>query len=128
MRDRASERHYAIKTFSKLQLTASPGGGRGGGGRGGGYGGEVERRITNVLTEKQTMLELAGHPFVLTLHATYHERESLHMLLELALGGELFRLMSFETLGEDAARFYVASLTLALQVSSPAVCEQPRRV
>ena len=49
------------------------------------------------------------------VHGTYADAKNLFLLLGVALGGDLYRLLGqFEKLSEKMARFYAGSLTLAL--------------
>ena len=65
------------------------------------------------MNEKQ-LLEMCDHPFLLRLAATFQDEEEIYMLLELALGGELFSVLrekgKFE---EPQARFYAACVCSA---------------
>jgi len=64
----------------------------------------------HVLNEKN-ILGMMDHPFVLRLVNTYQDAGELYMLLEIALGGELFTLLSKRApLKSTDARFYVASV------------------
>lgn len=68
-----------------------------------------------MLHEKQALDEL-HHPFVLTMIASYQDSTNLYFLVDLCTGGELFRIMEeLDKLPEGMARFYVGSMTLALQ-------------
>lgn len=67
------------------------------------------------LRRERDILGSIGHPFVIDLHGTYADERSIYLLLAVAIGGDLFRLM--EKLGrvpERVARFYVASLVMVL--------------
>lgn len=46
-----------------------------------------------VMSERAA-LDCAHHPCIIGLLATYYDKQHLYLLLELALGGELFALMS----------------------------------
>ena len=39
---------------------------------------------------EKNLLEMCDHPFLLRLAATFQDENEIYMLLELALGGELF--------------------------------------
>ena len=68
------------------------------------------------MLREKTALDDFHHPFIVALHATYQDPEHLYFLLDLAQGGELFRVMEqLDKLQEPMARFYTGSLTLALQ-------------
>lgn len=99
VRDRCTRRLYALKIISKKALVAK----------------NAVVRTASVLHEKHCLEEL-NHPFVLSLVSSYQDRENLYLLITIAMGGELFRVMEeFDKLTEPMACFYVASLTLALQ-------------
>ena len=69
----------------------------------------------HLLSERKIMTEL-DHPFVLRLFATFKNAKSLFMLLEVCMGGELFHhLDEVDIVDEEAARFYVASITLVFE-------------
>jgi cGMP-dependent protein kinase len=64
----------------------------------------------NIINEKK-ILEMMDHPFILTLAADYHDNAEVYMLLELALGGELFSLLQKKApLPDKEAMFYVAQV------------------
>ncbi|KAF4319397.1 hypothetical protein JM18_004238 [Phytophthora kernoviae] len=72
-----------------------------------------------VMREKQILLALPKHPFIVDLYATYQDSNSLYMLMELVQGGELFTLLHneefIETVDESSVRFYSANAVLGLQ-------------
>jgi serine/threonine protein kinase len=71
--------------------------------------------MTNVITEKK-MLTLMDSPYIIHLFATFKDDERLQFLLEPCLGGELFTLLRARgVFTEKAARFYTASVVLALE-------------
>ena len=97
--DTASRRGYALKAINKARLLAK----------------NAAVRTEALQREKQALDEL-DHPFIVTLHGVYQDEKRLYFLLELALGGELFRVMEhLDRLPEPMARFYIGSLTLAFQ-------------
>uniref|UniRef100_A0A7S0J4A9 cGMP-dependent protein kinase n=1 Tax=Calcidiscus leptoporus TaxID=127549 RepID=A0A7S0J4A9_9EUKA len=60
----------------------------------------------HVMHEKK-ILAMMDHPFILQLVATYQDKGELYMLLEVALGGELFTLLASKSpLPDQHARFY----------------------
>ncbi len=76
---------------------------------------EALKATENVLSERAILAE-TDCPFIVKLHATFKTRNFLFMLLEPALGGELFRALVNEgTLSEERTRFYVASIALAFE-------------
>jgi CRP-like cAMP-binding protein len=73
------------------------------------------KSMTNVITEKK-MLTLMDSPYIIHLFATFKDDERLQFLLEPCLGGELFTLLRARgVFTEKAARFYTASVVLALE-------------
>jgi CRP-like cAMP-binding protein len=67
-----------------------------------------------VLNEVAIMKQL-DHPLITKLHAVIQDRRYIYFLLELLPGGEFFSfLQTAGKLSEDKARFYAASVVLAL--------------
>lgn len=63
-------------------------------------------------------LETMSHPFITRLYTTFQDENNLYFVLELARGGDLFGVQSAQPnymLPESWARFFTASLTLALR-------------
>lgn len=97
-RDSDSRRHYALKIVTKRNLLAS----------------KASLRTQWLLREKQCLEELS-HTFIVELHATYADEKNLYFLFDLAIGGELFRILDrLGKLPETATQFYIGSLALAL--------------
>lgn len=85
---------YALKCMRKRQLIAL-------------------KQVEHVLNEKN-LLALCDHPFLINMVGAYQDGVELYMLLELALGGELFsRLRDLYRFDENASRFYAACVTSA---------------
>lgn len=67
----------------------------------------------HVINEKKIMEEL-NHPFILTFHCAMQDDNQIYFLLEVLLGGELFRTLRCEgQFPESWSRFYAASVMLA---------------
>lgn len=67
----------------------------------------------HVINEKKIMEEL-NHPFILTFHCAMQDENQIYFLLEVLLGGELFRTLRCEgQFPESWSRFYAASVILA---------------
>ena len=65
---------------------------------------------------EKAALEACRHPNIISLFATFSDEQHVYLLMELALGGELFALIEeMGALDERDARFYAASVTLALE-------------
>ena len=98
-RDEVARVYYAMKIITKRKLLQ--------------YKADV--RTEWLLRERRALCELS-HPFVVKLFGTYQDDEHVFLLLELAIGGELFRIMDrLVELPEAMSRFYAGSLVLALQ-------------
>lgn len=70
-----------------------------------------------VVNDEETILSMTCSPFVIRLFSTIQSDCHLHMLLELASGGDLLHaLYRYELFGDaDSAMFYSAGVALALQ-------------
>ncbi|KAL9188431.1 hypothetical protein ACHAXT_006809 [Thalassiosira profunda] len=67
----------------------------------------------HVVNEKKIMSEL-NHPFILSFHCAMQDEHNVYFLLEILLGGELFRTLRCEgQFPESWSRFYAASVMLA---------------
>lgn len=69
-----------------------------------------------VMSEKNIQL-MCDSPFIVKLHATYNSAQSLYLLLEAALGGELYATYAKKGLhgSEKHAKYYVAGTTFAFE-------------
>lgn len=68
----------------------------------------------SVVKEKQALAAM-DHPFIIRLEATYQDRDTLYMLLECCLGGELFALLDKQySLSLHQSLFYAACVFSAL--------------
>ena len=76
----------------------------------------VEQNLEDhVVSERDVMLML-DHPFILRLYNTYEDPRQVYLLLELALGGELFtHLRKCGCFDESTTMFYIGSVVLAFQ-------------
>ena len=71
------------------------------------------KQVEHVKNEK-ALLEQCDHPFLLRLAATFQDDEEIYMLLELALGGELFTVLrNANKFEEPQGRFYAACVCSA---------------
>ncbi len=72
-------------------------------------------QVEHVLAEKD-ILSLCSHPFIIKLEGAFMDDVKLYMILELALGGELFTLLHSREparFDEPSARFYAANVVSA---------------
>jgi len=71
------------------------------------------KQVEHVMNEKN-LLEMCDHPFLLNLAATFQDPDEIYMLLELALGGELFSVLRERIkFDEPTSRFYGACVASA---------------
>ena len=67
------------------------------------------------MNEKR-ILAMCDHPFLLNLAASYQDEDELYMLIELALGGELFSILRERNkFDEPTSRFYAANVCAAFE-------------
>jgi len=86
-----TDKSYALKCMRKAQVVQT-------------------KQQQHVMHEKKILSQME-HPFILALVATYQDAGELYMLLEVALGGELFSLLAKRAPLPDAhARFYSAQV------------------
>lgn len=89
---------YAQKQFRKASIT-------------------VHKKLVDQTKTERTVLESVNrHPFVVKLFYAFQDHEMLYLILEYALGGELFNYLAMERMfDEDVAAFYMAEMVLALE-------------
>lgn len=74
-------------------------------------------KIKRVLAEQEILASL-NHPFIVTLYHSFQSEDYLYLCMEYCVGGEFFRALQSlpgKCLPEDAARFYAAEVTAALE-------------
>jgi len=92
----ATNTPYALKCMRKGQIIAL-------------------KQVEHVMNEKN-ILAMCTHPFLLTMAASYQDADELYMLLELALGGELFSILRDKVkFDEPTSRFYTANVCAAFE-------------
>ncbi|KAK5972188.1 3-phosphoinositide-dependent protein kinase 1 [Trichostrongylus colubriformis] len=81
-----------------------------------------EKRVASVHREKRVLARLSStehqHPFVVTLYATFQDRDNLYFVLSYAKHGDLFRIMlkkPEKLFSLEESRFYAAEVLSALQ-------------
>ncbi|KAJ8501474.1 hypothetical protein ONZ51_g619 [Trametes cubensis] len=98
VREKKTGKLFAMKVLSKKEM--------------------IERKkIKRALTE-QEILATANHPFIVTLYHSFQSENYLYFCMEYCMGGEFFRALQSrpgKCLSEDAARFYAAEVTAALE-------------
>ncbi|RYP84997.1 hypothetical protein DL770_005126 [Monosporascus sp. CRB-9-2] len=74
------------------------------------------KQIDHVRHERQILGDVAGHPFITELIASFSDHDSLYMLLDYVPGGELFSyLRRHRRFPEEWARFYASEIVLVLE-------------
>ncbi|OAQ68425.1 protein kinase DC2 [Pochonia chlamydosporia 170] len=74
------------------------------------------KQVDHVRHERAVLADVAGHPFITNLLASFSDHDSLYMLLDYVPGGELFSyLRKLRRFDEPAARFYAAEIVLVLE-------------
>lgn len=90
----AKKEAFALKTLQKGQLV-------------------YYKQVEHVVNEKR-ILKMCFHPFILKLEGTYATKNQIYMLLEVALGGELFTHLRQENkFPVEKATLYAAMVTSA---------------
>ena len=74
------------------------------------------KQIDHVRHERAILAQVAGHPFITNLLASFSDHDSLYMLLDYVPGGELFSyLRKLRRFDERVARFYISEIVLVLE-------------
>ncbi|KAJ5488915.1 Serine/threonine-protein kinase nrc-2 [Penicillium diatomitis] len=98
VREKKSSRLYAMKVLSKKEMIK-------------------RNKIKRALAE-QEILATSNHPFIVTLYHSFQSEDYLYLCMEYCSGGEFFRTLQTrpgKCITEDAARFYAAEVTAALE-------------
>ncbi|KAL3470937.1 kinase-like domain-containing protein [Aspergillus californicus] len=98
VREKKSTRLYAMKVLSKKEMIK-------------------RNKIKRALAE-QEILATSNHPFIVTLYHSFQSEDHLYLCMEYCSGGEFFRALQTrpgKSISEDAARFYAAEVTAALE-------------
>jgi len=87
---------YAVKILKKVEILNA-------------------RQAEHVFDEKRIMEITNGHPSIITMFGTFQDERNLYMVLELAQGGEMFKLLRrLERFETETAKFYCAQVILGL--------------
>lgn len=98
VREKRTTRLYAMKVLSKKEMIK-------------------RNKIKRALAE-QEILATSNHPFIVTLYHSFQSEDYLYLCMEYCSGGEFFRALQTrpgKSISEDAARFYAAEVTAALE-------------
>ena len=92
-----TQKYYAMKVLKKQNIAK-------------------KKQEMHVKTERDILVTMAPHPFLIKLHSTFQNKKKLYFILEYCPGGELFSLLQKRRrFTEDQARFYTAQMVLALE-------------
>jgi serine/threonine kinase 38 len=95
MRDRFSREVYAMKSMLKEAMI-------------------MKNQVGHIRAERDILTE-SENSWIVTLHYSFQDDRNLYMVMEYLPGGDLMGLlMKEDTFSEDATRFYIAELILAV--------------
>jgi len=98
VRNKHTNKIHAMKVISKRLLKRKP------------------TYIENMILEKQILMKVCSHPFIVTMHCSFQTQEKLFIIMEFARGGELFlRLGKHGFFTESTTCFYTSEIVLALE-------------
>ncbi|OAD68922.1 hypothetical protein PHYBLDRAFT_22165 [Phycomyces blakesleeanus NRRL 1555(-)] len=98
VRQKNTDKLFAMKVLSKREMLK-------------------RNKIKRALAE-QEILTTSNHPFIVTLYHSFQSQDYLYFVMEYCMGGEFFRALQMrpgKCLTEQAARFYAAEVTAALE-------------
>jgi serine/threonine protein kinase len=76
----------------------------------------IEGNMVESTKNEQTILKNIKHPYIVGLHYAFQTYDTLYLVLDFLVGGELFfHLQGDERFAIDKARFYAAEIFLALE-------------
>lgn len=76
---------------------------------------QIRNQVIHIKTERKIM-ESITHPFIIKLKYAFHNKQKLYLLTDFCPGGELFfHLQKIVRFNEEAAKFYLAQIILALE-------------
>ncbi|KAI9837935.1 MAG: serine/threonine protein kinase, AGC [Thelocarpon superellum] len=74
------------------------------------------KQVEHVRNEREVLAAVAGYPFIITMEASFADRDCLYMLLEYCPGGEVFSyLRKAKRFDPATAQFYAAEIVLVLE-------------
>ena len=77
---------------------------------------EQKKQQAHVQTERNILVEVNNHPFLVALHYSFQTEGALCFVLEYCPGGELFNLLQKRRrFTEEQTRFYAAQMLLAIE-------------
>eukprot|EP00732_Lithocolla_globosa_P003785 Lithocolla_globosa_v1_NODE_3183_length_1738_cov_15.576946.p1 type:complete len:449 gc:universal NODE_3183_length_1738_cov_15.576946:137-1483(+) len=75
------------------------------------------KKVKRAMTERDILMS-ANHPFIVSMYHSFQSKDFLFFVMEYCAGGEFFRTLQKQPkkrVQEDAAKFYVAEVILALE-------------
>jgi protein-serine/threonine kinase len=74
-----------------------------------------QNKIKRLLTQREILIT-AQHPFIVTLHWCWHEKDAIYFIMDYCEGGDLFELLrKYKKLPEKSVQFYCAEVLVALE-------------
>jgi serine/threonine protein kinase len=75
----------------------------------------IRNQVIHIKTERRIM-EMINHPFIIKLEYAFQNKHKLYLLSRYCPGGELFfHMQKIHRFNEEAARFYIAQIILAIE-------------
>ena len=75
-----------------------------------------QNRVKQVMVERNLLLKIDRHPFIVRIEDAFQTQHYLHLVLEFCPGGELFfHLLKKRRFSETNARLIIAEIILALE-------------
>jgi serine/threonine protein kinase len=73
------------------------------------------KQVEHIKAEKAILMQIS-HPFIVNMYAHFKDKDTIYMLMEFVIGGELFsQLRKVGRFSNETARFYSAEIVLALE-------------
>jgi serine/threonine protein kinase len=73
------------------------------------------KQVEHIWNEKKCM-EKSNSGFIIKLHKTFQDEENIYMVMDYAIGGELFsHLRRAGRFPNDVAKFFIAEIILAIE-------------
>lgn len=74
-----------------------------------------QNKIKRLLTQREILIT-AQHPFIVTLHWCWHEKDAIYFIMDYCEGGDLYGLLEkYGRLPEKSVKFYCAEVLTALE-------------
>ena len=74
-----------------------------------------QNKIKRLLTQREILIT-SQHPFIVTLHWCWHEKDAIYFIMDYCEGGDLYGLIrKYKRLTEKSVKFYCAEVLVALE-------------